>query len=223
MILRYNEKEDLDKNYDIAVTKRGSKFDNFLEEFDKDTYFNSEGALGEIKPYIQISKNGLFLNTVNLFELKKEIKDYEKGKDDSCLSNERSFIIALYYFYKLNGVLSITNERINPKEEELEVKKWRINFYNGDYYQFENDERSFLKSLGNYFRYEGLSSKKADPSKGLVYWDRFFSEVSLCRIRRDSLYCANDGDSAGVINREAVDTGKLSYIIFDAGEGEFLE
>lgn len=168
------------------------------------------------KPYVQITKNGLFLNTINLFEIGKEIRDYQKSEQGTCLSYEQSFIIALYYFYKLNGVSHI--DRSGPEDQ------WRINFYNGDYYQFENDERSFSNSLGNYFKYTGSMEKSSDKDKGLVYWNRFFSEVSLCRIKREMYDFRYNESSIDGISKQAIDTGKLNHVVFDFGkQNRYLE
>lgn len=77
----------------------------------------------------------------------------------------------MFYLNKINGI--------------CKVEKDKIIFYNGDEYKFENNERSFSCSLGNYHKYTKEEKNKKENDDGLVYWERLFSKVKLCRIKKN--------------------------------------
>ena len=92
-----------------------------------------------MKPYIQISRSGLFKATQDLFRIPDECitGKYPKARYSTLLETvyNRQAFYAMFELNKLNGIKEVTHNSIK--------------FFNGDIYYFENDERSYLYSLGS--------------------------------------------------------------------------
>lgn len=117
-----------------------------------------------IKSYIQISSSGMLKTHVDLFKISSKRSNINEvvtqyfGSVNFLLDNDK-INFALYELYKLNGI--------------AEVGYDYIKFYNGDEYIFENEERSFNRSLGTLNK---LISPNGEISKQHYYWKSFFNE-----------------------------------------------
>lgn len=135
---------------------------------DKKKTFELFKTLTPKPSYYQIGYNGLLFSTQDLFQLAPEIREISGRNPSKPLHKDKSFIYSMFYLNKLNGICQIENNQIL--------------FFNGDKYKFMGIERSYTNSLGNYLR-NGKVEKKG--CEGAVYWDRFFSQVNLCRFHNE--------------------------------------
>lgn len=118
-------------------------------------------------PYYQIGYNGLFVSTVDLFSLKQEIESNLDTRNSSSLSNDVFTIFSMFYLHKINGIKKIQDDRIE--------------FFNGDVYQFINDNRSYHNGIGIFSRHSKLfnNQPRIEQTEGVLIWERLFSKVSL--------------------------------------------
>lgn len=180
-MVRYNERFDIDDKIDI----NRKKISDVIQEIDttKAVFRQEEAhptrgrqykANYDCAPYYQIGYNGLFISTLDLFQMQQDIRK-DQGLDYwNPLSTEEKFVFSMFYLNKINGIKKVTQDRIE--------------FFNGDIYQLIGKERAYCNCVGNYFKKSKV--KQIDDSeldKGIVFWDRLFSSVNLCKLNASKM------------------------------------
>lgn len=134
-------------------------FFNFRSEDDGEMQRELENLRGKKKlPYIQITESGLLKTTVDLFRLNSDIHSLNEF---DITAFKTSTLFKVYGLHKLNGI----------KEVGVDY----IDFYNGDKYEFKNNERSYQNSLGTLItRYERDKTLSQN-----YYWNKFMLQSHL--------------------------------------------